>query len=180
LLSVKNDHMSKVCQQNVNKSCFFASDLIKIYLSDNAYYPVWVPKNRPVTNREITMYEVTIRKTFSAAHSLKENDGKFEEIHGHNFIVEATLTGEALNREDLLIDFRVFKQWIKEALDRLDHKYLNHLDEFRDVNPSTERLAKWINDRIAPQAASLGLRLARITVWESEDARVSYEDRGTT
>jgi 6-pyruvoyltetrahydropterin/6-carboxytetrahydropterin synthase len=123
------------------------------------------------------MYEVTIRKTFSAAHILKEKDGTLEDLHGHNFIVEATVSGEALNREELLIDFRVFKKWINDALDRLDHKFLNHLDDFREVYPSSERLAKWIYDQIAPLAVSQGLCLARVTVWESEDARVSYEDR---
>jgi 6-pyruvoyltetrahydropterin/6-carboxytetrahydropterin synthase len=124
------------------------------------------------------MYEVTIRKTFSAAHVLKEVDGQYEDLHGHNFIVEASVAGNILNREDLLIDFRVFKKWINDALDRIDHKYLNDLHDFRETNPSSERLAKWIYDRIAPQAASLGLRVSRITVWESEDARVSYEDSG--
>jgi 6-pyruvoyltetrahydropterin/6-carboxytetrahydropterin synthase len=126
------------------------------------------------------MYEVTIRKTFSAAHVLKEMDGKYEDLHGHNFIVEASVAGDDLNREDLLIDFRVFKEWINEALDRIDHKYLNDLQDFRDANPSSERLAKWIYDRIAPRAVSLGLRVSRITVWESEDARVSYEDSGVS
>lgn len=37
------------------------------------------------------MYEVTIRKSFSAAHILKEIGGKCEDLHGHNFVVEVTV-----------------------------------------------------------------------------------------
>ncbi len=39
------------------------------------------------------MYEVTIIKSFSAAHVLAEIGGKCEELHGHNFKVEADCGG---------------------------------------------------------------------------------------
>ncbi|MDD5170720.1 MAG: 6-carboxytetrahydropterin synthase QueD [Syntrophales bacterium] len=121
------------------------------------------------------MYEVTIRKTFSAAHVLKESNGQCEDLHGHNFIVEVSVAGKQLNHEDLLIDFRVLKGWINETLFRLDHKYLNDIEEFRGVNPSSELIAKLFYDELAPKAAALDLDIPRITVWESEDARVTYE-----
>ena len=126
------------------------------------------------------MYTVTIRKDIAAAHALRNVGGSCEDLHGHNFRIEVSVAGDRLNREDLLIDFRVLKGWIKEVFAGLDHKNLNDLDAFRDVNPSSERLAKWIYDRLAPRASSLDLRLARITVWESDDARVTYEDHETT
>ena len=40
------------------------------------------------------MYEVTIIKSFSAAHLLAEIGGKCEELHGHNFKVEVTVATE--------------------------------------------------------------------------------------
>ena len=125
---------------------------------------------------EDTMYEVTIRKTFSAAHVLREADGSLEELHGHNFAAEISVTGERLNREDLLIDFRILKGWINETIARLDHKHLNNLEAFNKSNPSSELVAKLIFDAIAPKAAALNLCISRVTIWESEDARVTYEE----
>lgn len=120
------------------------------------------------------MYEVTIRKTFSAAHILKEIGGKCEEMHGHNFTVEVTVAGPSLNSEDLLIDFRVLKGWTNEVLEEMDHKYLNDVECFKGMNPSSEQVARYIYNQLAEKAASLKLTLAQITVWESENARVSY------
>jgi 6-pyruvoyltetrahydropterin/6-carboxytetrahydropterin synthase len=122
------------------------------------------------------MYEVTIKKTFSAAHILKEIGGKCEDLHGHNFSVEATVRGESLNGEDILIDFRDLKRWINEILEMLDHKYLNEIEVFKGMNPSSERIAGYIHDQLADKVKSSGLNVARVTVWESENARVTYYD----
>jgi 6-pyruvoyltetrahydropterin/6-carboxytetrahydropterin synthase len=120
------------------------------------------------------MYEVTIRKTFSAAHILKEIGGKCEDLHGHNFIVEVTVKGEALSEEDLLIDFRDLKRWTNDILEALDHKYLNEIELFNGMNPSSEQIARYIHDRLADKVKTMGLNIARVTVWESENARVTY------
>ncbi len=126
------------------------------------------------------MYEVTIRKSFSAAHVLKEIGGKCEEMHGHNFLVEVSVAGEALNREGVLIDFRVLKGWTGEVLDALDHKCLNDLPPFREADPSSENIARHIHDALARRlaasdpAAAAGLRISGVAVWESDNARVVY------
>ena len=122
------------------------------------------------------MYEVTIKKSFSAAHVLKEIGGKCEDLHGHNFLVEVSVAGDALNGEDLLIDFRDLKKWTNEILDHLDHKYLNEIEFFKDINPSSERVAKFIYDLLTKriQTLNVGLTVSRVTVWESDNARVTY------
>jgi 6-pyruvoyltetrahydropterin/6-carboxytetrahydropterin synthase len=120
------------------------------------------------------MYEVTIRKTFSAAHLLREIGGKCEELHGHNFIVEVTSAADKLNEEGLLIDFRCLKRWTDEVLDELDHKYLNELECFKGINPSSELIARYLYERIGEKASRANVPLTRVTVWESENARVSY------
>jgi 6-pyruvoyltetrahydropterin/6-carboxytetrahydropterin synthase len=120
------------------------------------------------------MYEVTIKKTFSAAHILKEIGGKCEDLHGHNFIVEVTVRGESLNQEDILIDFRDLKRWTNEVLEALDHKYLNEIEVFNRTNPSSERIARYIHDQLADNVKTMGLNIARVKVWESENAHVAY------
>lgn len=120
------------------------------------------------------MFEVTIKKSFSAAHLLKEIGGKCEELHGHNFLVEVSVAAESLNSEDLLIDFRVLKQWTYEVLEQLDHKYLNEVNHFKNINPSSEQLARFLYDRISDKLRQANVTLSRVTVWESENSRVSY------
>lgn len=120
------------------------------------------------------MYEVTIKKSFSAAHLLKEIGGKCEELHGHNFLVEVSVAAESLNSEDLLIDFRLVKGWTNDVLELLDHKYLNELEYFKNINPSSEQIARFLYDRISEKSRPAKITLSRVTVWESENSRVSY------
>jgi 6-pyruvoyltetrahydropterin/6-carboxytetrahydropterin synthase len=120
------------------------------------------------------MYEVTIRKSFSAAHLLQEIGGKCEELHGHNFAVEVTVKAETLTAEGLLIDFRIVKRWTNEVIDGFDHKYLNELKDFYGMNPSSENIARILFERIAEKARPANVSVSRVTVWESENSRVSY------
>ena len=120
------------------------------------------------------MYEVTIKKSFSAAHLLKEIGGKCEELHGHNFLIEVSVVSESLNSEGLLIDFRVVKGWTDEVLEQLDHKYLNEIEYFKSINPSSEQLARFLYDRISEKSRQMNVTLSRVTVWESDNSRVSY------
>jgi 6-pyruvoyltetrahydropterin/6-carboxytetrahydropterin synthase len=120
------------------------------------------------------MYEVTIKKSFSAAHLLKEIGGKCEELHGHNFLVEVSVVSESLNSEGLLIDFRVVKRWTDDVLGQLDHKYLNEIEYFKSINPSSEQLARFLYDRISEKSRQTNVTLSRVTVWESDNSRVSY------
>ncbi len=120
------------------------------------------------------MFRVTITKSFSAAHVLKEIGGKCEELHGHNFRVEVTVSSRKLNNESILIDFRVLKGWTAEILEDLDHRYLNDLPQFRGVNPSSEIVAKHIFDRLSAKTKPLKIKVDEVVVWESDNARVAY------
>lgn len=120
------------------------------------------------------MYEVTITRSFSAAHVLKDIGGKCEELHGHNFVVEVSVAAGSLNKEGLLLDFRTLKEWVDEVLEELDHKHLNDHPYFKNVNPSAENLARFIYDRINKKALLENTGVSCITVWESGNARASY------
>ena len=125
------------------------------------------------------MFRVTITKSFSAAHVLKEIGGKCEELHGHNFKVEVSVSSKKLNSEGILIDFRVLKGWTMEILEDLDHKYLNDLPQFKGVNPSSEIVAKHIFDRLSVKALPLKIKVDEVVVWESDNARVAYSGANT-
>jgi 6-pyruvoyltetrahydropterin/6-carboxytetrahydropterin synthase len=120
------------------------------------------------------VYEVTIKKSFSAAHTLTEIGGNCEELHGHNFTVEVSVSSHMLSDDGILIDFRILKQWTDDILKEMDHKYLNDIPYFKDSQPSSENIAKYIYDRITTKACQHNLSVTNITVWEAEDARASY------
>ena len=125
-----------------------------------------------------SVYEVTIKQSFSAAHILTEAGGTCEKLHGHNFIVEISICSLELTNAGILIDFRILKQWTDEILKEFDHKYLNEIEYFKGVSPSSENVARLIYDRISEKVKKSNLEVSRVTVWESEDARVSYYGNG--
>jgi len=122
------------------------------------------------------LYEVTIKQSFSAAHTLKDIGSMCEKLHGHNFVVEVTVSSSQLTDAGILIDFKILREWTEELLRELDHRYLNEVDYFKNINPSAENIAKLIFDRIAEKAKRHNLDMSQVTVWESEDARASYSE----
>jgi len=122
------------------------------------------------------MFEVTIIKTFSAAHLLAEIGGKCEELHGHNFKVEVTVGAPDLNSEGILIDFRLVKKWLKEILDKMDHQHLNDLPFFAEKNPSSENIARYVYQEMQVRAKEAKVKMLHVKVWESENAAVTYRE----
>ncbi|MGP8154296.1 MAG: 6-carboxytetrahydropterin synthase QueD [Smithella sp.] len=120
------------------------------------------------------MYEVTIIKSFSAAHVLAEIGGKCEELHGHNFKVEVTVAADELNSNGLLIDFRFLKKVLDEIMKDIDHKHLNSLASFAGINPSVENIAKYICEKMEVKVKMATVNVVRIKIWESENASVTY------
>lgn len=122
------------------------------------------------------MFEVTIIKTFSAAHLLAEIGGKCEELHGHNFKVEVSVGAPDLNSEGILVDFRQVKKWLKDILDRMDHQHLNDLPFFAGKNPSSENIAHYVYQEMDLRVKERALKMMQVRVWESETAVVTYRE----
>jgi 6-pyruvoyltetrahydropterin/6-carboxytetrahydropterin synthase len=124
------------------------------------------------------MFEVTIIKSFSAAHLLADIGGKCEDLHGHNFKVEITVAAKELNQNGLLIDFRFLKKMLDEILEKIDHCHLNKLRFFAGINPSAENIAKYICEEMDNKIKDAGVSMARVKIWESENAAVTYLPAG--
>lgn len=119
------------------------------------------------------MYEVTIKKSFSAAHTLKIG-GKCEDLHGHNFVVEVTVSTRELDSEEIVIDFRLLKRWTNEILEEFDHKYLNDLPLFKNINPTSENIARIVYEKITEMIDKPGVTISHVRVWESESSRATF------
>ncbi len=120
------------------------------------------------------MFTLCVKDSFAAAHRLVGYQGKCEELHGHNFVVEAFFAGEKLGGNGLFVDFRILKGYLKNVLDNLDHKYLNEIPFFTEKTSSAEYIALYIFEEVEKQIKEKGASLKEIRVWESEKAYAAY------
>ncbi|MFH1411325.1 MAG: 6-carboxytetrahydropterin synthase QueD [Candidatus Omnitrophota bacterium] len=118
------------------------------------------------------MYTIKIREHFSSAHNLRGYKGKCEELHGHNWEVEAAVSSEELDRTGMVMDFKDLKGILSGILSELDHKHLNVLEPFKELNPTSENIAKYIHGRL--RSACSGAEVRYVTVWETEKASATY------
>ncbi len=122
------------------------------------------------------MFRVRVEETFSAGHALRGYKGKCENPHGHNYKVQITLEGAALDSIGLLYDFTHLKQVIRGIIAGVDHKYLNDQAPFDAINPSAENLAKYFYDETTRDMKALpdGARVISITIWETDTTSATY------
>lgn len=116
------------------------------------------------------MFEIKKQMSFSAAHHLLNYDGECENQHGHNWLVEAYVKGNNLDKSNILIDYKVLKKEMKQVLDLLDHKDINELEYFKDISPSSEILAKFIFDKLKENIPNI----SRVSVWETSTSCATY------
>ncbi|MGB5992063.1 MAG: 6-carboxytetrahydropterin synthase QueD [Desulfobacterales bacterium] len=121
------------------------------------------------------MYELKVVTHFAAAHQLKMVAKKCENLHGHNWKIEICVAGKDLNKAGVLIDFGELKQHVSVIMAKLDHKFLNELDDFNDnYPPSSENIAHYIAKTLQSMIDSPDVKVARVTSWESENACATY------
>ncbi len=120
------------------------------------------------------MYELKIISHLAAAHQLREFRGKCERLHGHNWKIEVYVSGEKLGKEGLLIDFRLIKEATEKVLHELDHRFLNELEPFKKINPSSENIARYIYESLGHDLNGEGVRVSKVAAWESDSACATY------
>ena len=120
------------------------------------------------------MYEVTITTQFSAAHRLKYLDGKYENLHGHNWVATVTVQAEKLNAMGVGIDFVDLKKQTEDLLSRLDYQTINEVPPFDKINPSAENVARWVFDELNGKIVEEGVRVSRVEVRELPDCGAAY------
>lgn len=120
------------------------------------------------------MFEVSVDHTFAAGHALRNYRGRCENVHGHNYRVRVTVSGDQLDSAGLLLDFVDMRTAIKAVVDRLDHQFLNDLPPFDRINPSAENLAKFLCDEVILLIRDQRLRIQSVTVWETDLTSATY------
>jgi 6-pyruvoyltetrahydropterin/6-carboxytetrahydropterin synthase len=120
------------------------------------------------------VFTLFVRDTFAAAHRLELFHGKCEELHGHNFKVEALFQGEKVGPEGMVVDFAVLKKHLRQIIADLDHKYINEIPFFRERASSSEYLALYVYERLQDVLAGESVSVREVRVWESENAYAAY------
>ena len=118
------------------------------------------------------MYEIKIQSDFSAAHNLRNYNGKCENLHGHNWKVEAVFSYKSLDKDGLAVDFREVKAVLKTILEKLDHSYLNKAGIFKKLNPTSENIAKFIYEELKKKNRNS----SAVSVWENEKSCATYRE----
>ena len=105
------------------------------------------------------MISLTVSGHFDAAHFLPDYDGECANLHGHRWEVMVKVSGNTLQPNGILVDFKD----IKATWKKYDHRNLN--DFF--AHPTAEHIARVIYDDLH-QFPSIDVEYVR--VWESPDA----------
>jgi 6-pyruvoyltetrahydropterin/6-carboxytetrahydropterin synthase len=107
--------------------------------------------------------EISREYGFEAAHRLPNvPDGhKCARLHGHSFRVVVHVEGPIGETTGWVLDFADVDAVAAPVVDQLDHRYLNDIVGLE--NPTSERVAEWLWERLEPGLASL----SQVTVRET-------------
>jgi 6-pyruvoyltetrahydropterin/6-carboxytetrahydropterin synthase len=125
-------------------------------------------------------YYVRACTEFSAAHVLYGYPGACERVHGHNFQVEAVVAVSELDSVGMAVDFTVLERHLAEIAQVFDHRLLNDVAPFTEVNPTAENLGAFFWQRLQEFVPGLAqgrsARLAEVTVRENDRTAVTFVD----
>jgi 6-pyruvoyltetrahydropterin/6-carboxytetrahydropterin synthase len=119
-------------------------------------------------------FEIYVETHFSAAHSLRGYPGDCARVHGHNWIVAVFIKCRELNEIGIGIDFREIKQAVKDLLKNFDHCYLNDLQPFHDLNPTSENMARYVYKTLGNKINSNAVSVSKVKVSESPNSGAFY------
>ncbi len=136
------------------------------------------------------MILITRKAEFSASHFCADPELSEEENarlygkaarpagHGHNYVLEVTLTGGIDPVNGMILDLKELKRIIdREVIAVYDHRFLNReVPPFDRVVPTAENIAKDIWKRLAPPLRDNGRKLHSVRLHESSDLFVDYSE----
>jgi len=121
------------------------------------------------------MYEISVEKTFEAAHYLRGYKGKCENLHGHRYTVVVKVSAQKLNEIGIAYDFTDLKAHLNKILDRFDHTCLNDVKPFDKINPSAENIAATIYKELKKKLAKEPVTITSVEAWENPQQGVTYK-----
>ncbi len=116
------------------------------------------------------MYILNVRNHFSSAHQLRGYDGLCRNVHGHNWKVRVAVKCQKVDDIGMAIDFGVLKGHLDEIMEYLDHKYLNEIEPFTELNPTSENIAEYIYNELSRKINDENSNVWEVEVWENDNS----------
>ncbi len=120
------------------------------------------------------MYDIFVKAHFSSGHHLRDYPGSCELPHGHNWRVTVTVRAKELDELGMGIDFKVLKKHVNQIIDELDHRNLNEMEAFAELNPSSEHIARYIFDNLEKSLSTDRYQLYSVSVYETDTSGLTY------
>jgi 6-pyruvoyltetrahydropterin/6-carboxytetrahydropterin synthase len=127
----------------------------------------------------VPVFEISKDFVFSAAHQIRFHGGKCERLHGHNWRVRVHVRASQLNRIGMVIDFADLSRLVAEIGARFDHRNVNEVPPFDELNTTAELIARYFHDEANQRLAALEqgrVRVSRVDVWENEGSLAVYRE----
>ncbi len=127
----------------------------------------------------VPVYEIAKDFVFSAAHQIRLHGGKCERLHGHNWRVRVHARASQLNRIGMVIDFADLQKLVAEVGQRFDHRNVNEVPPFDEVNTTAELLARFFyteTGRLLAEREGGRVTVAKVEVWENEGSLAVYRE----
>ena len=106
--------------------------------------------NEKITSRKFEIEIVKESLHFSAAHFTIFGPGQRENLHGHNFQVQAVIEGE-IGEDGLTFDYSIIKDMLQKECDHLDERtLLPILSPYLQVTESTDCVQAKFGDETMP------------------------------
>jgi len=121
------------------------------------------------------MFTVSKDFTFAAAHAIRGHTGGCENLHGHNYRVRVTAAAERLDEIGMVIDFADLKAAVATILEPFDHRVINDIPPFGEVNTTAELLAEHVFRQVTARIGDERVRVTRVEVWENDTSCAAYE-----
>jgi len=129
------------------------------------------------------MFSVTVRDHMMIAHSLRGLAfGPAQRLHGATYVVDATFRREQLDDDGIVVDIERVTTELRGILGELTLRNLDDEPALKEMNTTTENLARLVADRLVARvaagalgAAATGLAGVAVTLHESHVAWATYE-----
>ncbi len=131
------------------------------------------------------MFEIKIQKTFYAEHAIFLYDQSLEDMHGHQWELEVAVGSDSLDEIEVVMDFHVLEQAVNKIVANYEGKNFNALEPFvgtaddphrLKLNPTAERIAWWIAQRLEPSIPSHA-QLLSVQIMEAQGCYATWKHR---
>src|SRR3954467_2758710 len=117
------------------------------------------------------LFTVGILRDFVAQHFLIGGDwGRENQPHSHHYRLEAIFEGDRLDRHGYLLDIAEVEPRLDRLVERYRDQMLNELPERADQNPSLERFAAVLAERLGGDLPAGNVQALTVKLWENDHA----------